>query len=388
MTDRPNTPAPSESNGLNSARQFNLLALAVILLSLFALAQTFWFRRGGGAIEPRTVVPRGDLAEDEKSTIHLFRESSQSVVYITTSQVGRDFRFNMMEVPKGTGSGFIWDEHGHIVTNFHVIEGANRCRVSLSDQSTWNATVVGAAPERDLAVLKIDADGTPLRAIPVGTSADLQVGQKVFAIGNPFGLDQTLTTGIISGLGREIQSRTGRRIEGVIQTDAAINPGNSGGPLLDSAGRLIGVNTAIYSPSGASVGIGFAIPVDSVNRTVARLIRDGRIVRPGMNIEIAADVVTKKLGIEGVLIRAVLNGGAADKAGLQPTTETDDGSIVLGDVITAIDGQPVTTGDELLSILEERQVGDQIKVTFLRHARTKQQTKQETTVTLQKLATP
>lgn len=391
MNTNPNAfgnPNSDETARTAPVRQFNLLALAVVALSILAISQTF-FSRGRlavGPIEPRVVTPRGDLAADEKATIELFREASQSVAHITTSEVGRNFRSNSMtEVPKGTGSGFLWDNHGHVVTNFHVIEGADRCRVTLADQSVWNGTVIGAAPDRDIAVLKIDAPVEVLKPIVVGTSSDLLVGQKVFAIGTPFGLDQTLTTGVISGLGREIQSRTGRRIEGVIQTDASINPGNSGGPLIDSAGRVIGVNTAIFSPSGASVGIGFAIPIDSVNRTVTRLIRDGRIVRPGLNINVAPDTVTQKLGLKGVLILAVLNGGAADQAGLHPTTEDDHG-IHLGDILTAMNGKPLRSGDDLLAALEEHEAGDVVKFKILRNAKTKQQEELEVAVKLQALS--
>ena len=250
----------------------SLVPLLVVLVAALVVLQLWGlFNRGGlprfaldPAAEPRPIAPAGDLAADEKATISLFKQSSQSVVHITTATLGRDFALNIEEIPRGSGSGFLWDEKGHIVTNYHVVENSNRFKVTLADQSTWDAVGIGAAADKDLAVLRIDAPAERLRPLLVGTSADLEVGQKVFAIGNPFGLDQTLTTGVISGLGRQIQSRTGRTIDGVIQTDAAINPGNSGGPLLDSRGRLIGVNTAIFSPSGTSAGIGFAIPVDTV----------------------------------------------------------------------------------------------------------------------------
>ena len=231
---------------------------------------------------PRAVSPRGELWPDEKSTIGLFRQASPAVVNITAIGVQRDlFTLNLYQIPQGTGSGFVWDTKGNIITNFHVIQNAAVAQVTLGDQSNWKAQVVGVAADKDLAVLRIDAPAERLRPIPLGTSKELQVGQSVFAIGNPFGLDQSLTTGVISALGREIDSVTRRPIQGVIQTDAAINPGNSGGPLLDSAGRLIGVNTQIYSPTGASAGIGFAIPVDTVNRIVPELIRSGKIIRPG-----------------------------------------------------------------------------------------------------------
>jgi S1-C subfamily serine protease len=227
--------------------------------------------------QPRTVTPRGELASLEKSVIELHKKTAPSVVHITTEGLQRDmYSRNVYKVPEGTGSGFVWDDGGHVVTNYHVIQKAAGAQVTLADGSKWQARLVGVAPQKDLAVLWIDAPKDKLVPITVGSSHDLQVGQMVFAIGNPFGLDQSLTMGIISALGREIESVTHEPIKDVIQTDAAINPGNSGGPLLDSAGRLIGVNTAIYSPSGASAGIGFAIPVDEVNATVPELIRTGK----------------------------------------------------------------------------------------------------------------
>ena len=232
------------------------------------------------AAETRTVAARGDLAADEEATIALFRRASPAVAYITSVALRRDlFTLNVFEIPQGSGSGFVWDASGHVVTNYHVVASAGATRVTLADRSSWDAELVGAAPEKDLAVLRIDAPHDRLQPLAIGSSADLLVGQKVFAIGNPFGLDRTLTTGVISALGREIVSPARLTIRDVIQTDAAINPGNSGGPLLDSAGRLIGVNTAIYSPSGAFAGIGFAIPADTVGWVVPELIAHGRIER-------------------------------------------------------------------------------------------------------------
>ena len=251
----------------------------------------------------RPVEARGDLASDERNTIDIFRNAAPSVVYITSIALRRNlFSLNVQEIPQGTGSGFIWDSQGRIVTNYHVISDANRLEVTLADHSSWKAVLVGAAPDRDLAVLQISAPADTLRPIAVGESKNLLVGQKVFAIGNPFGLDQTLTTGVVSALGREITAATGRTIHDVIQTDAAINPGNSGGPLLDSAGRLIGVNTAIFSPSGASSGIGFAVPVGEVNRVVPQIIAKGKLIRPGLGITLANRRLTEELGLEGVLI--------------------------------------------------------------------------------------
>ena len=258
----------------------------------------------------RTVVPRGNLAEDEKSTIELYNRSKQCVVHITTLANRRSaFSLNVQQVPEGTGSGFIWDEGGHIVTNFHVIQNADAAEVTFSDNSTYPARMVGYYADKDLAVLKVDAPKSKLKPIPVGKSEDLQVGQKVFAIGNPFGLDQTLTTGIISALGREIDSVTKRPIKNVIQSDAAINPGNSGGPLLDSAGLLIGVNTAIASSTGHSAGISFAIPVDEVNRVVPELIRHGKITKPALGVTLAPDHLAKQLGSKGVMVLETLPEG-------------------------------------------------------------------------------
>ncbi len=315
---------------------------------------------------PRPVVARGDLADDEKNTIEVFRQAAPSVVYITSIALRRNiFSLNVYEIPQGTGSGFIWDEHGRIVTNFHVISDANRLEVTLANHTTWKAVLVGAAPDRDLAVLQISAPAKDLHPIQVGQSADLLVGQKVFAIGNPFGLDQTLTTGVISALGREIKSITGRIIHNVIQTDAAINPGNSGGPLLDSAGRLIGVNTAIYSPSGASSGIGFAVPVDAVNRVVPQLIRHGRIIRPGLGVTLAPPRLTRELGLEGVLILNVLPGSNADKAGLRGSRQVR-GGLVLGDIIVAVNGHAVRSYEALRDQLENHRVGEQVILTLLR----------------------
>jgi S1-C subfamily serine protease len=297
------------------------------------------------------------------------------VVNITALGVERDFfTLNLYQIPQGTGSGFIWDTTGNIITNFHVILNADAAQVTLADQSNWRARVVGVAPDKDLAVLKIDAPTNKLHAIPIGTSKDLQVGQSVFAIGNPFGLDQTLTTGVISALNREIESVTRRPIQGVIQSDAAINPGNSGGPLLDSAGRLIGVNTAIYSPSGASAGIGFAIPVDTVNRIVPELIRSGKITRPGLGVQIADEQIAQRLGVKGVLVVDVAGGSAAARAGIQPTRRDAAGRVRLGDVITAIDGRKVESPNDLFLALEKYKVGDTVTVTSLRDGRTVQTT--------------
>jgi len=358
--------SPRQSPHRPSSSGVRLGILLGLLLAVFAL----WILRSRWQpppAEPRAITPRGDLAADEQSMIALFRQASPSVVHITTMAVRQDaFSFDVMQLPQGTCSGFIWDAAGHVVTNFHVIQEADAATVTMTDHSTWKAHLVGAYPDKDLAVLRVDAPAASLHPIPLGTSHDLQVGQKVFAIGNPFGLDQSLTTGIISALGREIQSVTQRPIRDMIQTDAAINPGNSGGPLLDSAGRLIGVNTAIYSPSGVSAGIGFAIPVDEVNRLVPQLIRHGRVIRPGLGIQIGPDRLAAELGLSGVLILGVVPDGPAAKAGIRPTRRMSGGRIELGDVIVALDGQPIRSVEDLLTALDRHQVGSRVKVTLLR----------------------
>ncbi len=358
-------------------RKPSIIRAALLTLALAALPS--WSSAAPAEPPLRPIAPRGPLQEDEKSNIAVFKTASRSVVHITTVEYATDlFSRSVMQVPRGTGSGFIWDEAGHVVTNFHVIQGANAARVTLADQTTWKAALVGAFPDRDLAVLRIDAPKDKLKPILIGESGNLQVGQKVYAIGNPFGLDQTLTTGIVSALNREIESVTQRRIRGVIQSDAAINPGNSGGPLLDSAARLIGVNTAIYSPSGASAGIGFAIPVDEVRRIVPRLIRDGKFIRPTLGIQGAADSVRRALGLPpGIIIVGVEAGSPADRVGLRPFRRARDGSVIPGDQLVAIAGTPVANDDDLLNILENHQNGDRVSITLLRNGQ-----RQERIVTL------
>lgn len=345
------------------------LALFVLIcIGLWLVFNPLQRRLFNPGAEPRAVTARGDLADDELNTIDIFRENSSSVVYVTSIALRRGFfSLNAVEIPQGTGSGFVWDKEGRIVTNYHVISDANRVQVTMADQSTWKAVLVGAAPDKDLAVLQISAPGDKLRPIPIGTSRDLLVGQKVFAIGNPFGLDQTITTGIISALGREINAITGRTIQGVIQTDAAINPGNSGGPLLDSAGRLIGVNTAIYSPSGAYAGIGFAVSVDEVNRVVPELIRHGKVIKPGIGASLADEHLARRLGVrEGVLVLNVEKGGSAQRAGLRPTSQYR-GEIILGDIITSVSGNKVNSYDELRRELEKYSIGSEVVIKVFRN---------------------
>jgi S1-C subfamily serine protease len=302
---------------------------------------------------PVDPLPSG-LAASELRDIEIFRRASPSTVFISRIvSVRRGFSFDVTRMEQGSGSGFVWDTDGHVVTNFHVIDARQGTEyvVKLADRSEWEARIVGVAPEKDLAVLRIEAPRALLEPLARGVSADLAVGQKVLALGNPFGLDQTLTVGIVSAVGRDLTSPTGRIIRDVIQTDAAINPGNSGGPLLDSSGRLIGVNTAIYSPSGAYAGIGFAIPVDTVEQLVPQLIRYGEPIRPGIGIVPAYDSQARRLGIEGVVIVEVLEGTPAARAGLTPVTIDRRGRI-SGDVIVGANGQRVRTLAELQDVFE------------------------------------
>jgi len=356
------------------------LAAAALLL-LWQALPSLERRILGVAATPRVVTPRGDLADDEKTTMELFEKAKGSVVYITTRERVMDpWTRNVFSIPQGTGSGFIWDEQGHVVTNYHVVANASEARVRLSDGRDNSAGLVGASQAHDLAVLRIGVAFNRPPPVLLGTSQNLKVGQKVFAIGNPFGLDWTLTTGIVSALDRSLPSDQGGVIEHLIQTDAAINPGNSGGPLLDSAGRLIGINTAIFSPSGTFAGIGFAVPVDTVNRVVPELIAGGKYVRPALGIEVDEDLnrqVTQKLDVEGVLVLRVMPGSAAEAAGMQGARIDAEG-ITPGDIIVSVDDKPVDSVAKLLSRLDDFRVGETVRVTVLREGG-----KTELTVTLQ-----
>lgn len=323
------------------------------------------------AVKPRPVAKAASFTHDEQRTIHVFERNSPSVVYIATTRRVLDmWTRNISERPSGTGTGFIWDRSGHIVTNYHVVEGHRTAKVRLSDQRIFDAEVVGASPEHDLAVIKL----TDTRNIPppvqIGRSSDLKVGQKVLAIGNPFGLDHTLTVGVVSALDRSIDSSRST-MENLIQTDAAINPGNSGGPLLDSSGRVIGVNVAIFSPSGASAGIGFAIPVDTVNRVIPRLVQHGRYIRPILGITMNDDAsrqVSRRLNTKGILVLRVQPGSPAFQAGIQGTEVAVGGNdLILGDVIQSIDGKAVEKSSDLTAIMDNYRLNDVVKVRLLRN---------------------
>lgn len=319
-----------------------------------------------GQAAPRPINPRGPLTAEEKANIAVFESSKASVVYISTSDRVLDYwTRNVLTVPHGTGTGFIWDSAGHVVTNLHVVADAAEASVRLADGRDYVASLVGVSEAHDIAVLKIRIPTKSAVAIPIGTSHDLQVGQQVYAIGNPFGLDWTLTTGIVSALDRSLTGENGVLIQHLIQTDAAINPGNSGGPLLDSAGRLIGMNTAIFSPSGASAGVGFAVPVDTVNRVVPELIAKGRYAAPSLGIqtdETLSRAIARQLGVNGAAILRVHPGGPAEKAGLRGVRFGRRNAIFPGDVIVGLNGKQVDSVARLVALLDDCKPGDEVRV--------------------------
>jgi len=374
----PPRPAPPRSGSFAPSGWLLLMMLIVLAAVLFHYRTPIWNDLFNPQAGPRAVTAGGNLSEAESSQIEIFKSASPSVVHVTTSiSVARGP--DVFSMPRGAGTGVVWSEEGYIVTNYHVISGAETATVTLADNTTLRATTVGADPATDIAVLKIPATRGQLQPITIGTSSELQVGQNVFAIGSPFGLDQTLTVGVISGLGRQIPNadQTGM-IADVIQTDAAINPGNSGGPLLDSRGRLIGLNTAILNPNnqGSSIGIGFAIPVDALNRVVPQLIRSGRVERVGLGVFVIGESEIaryREQGVEGldepgVLIRSVEPGSGAAQAGLRGNRYDEaTGEYELGDLIVAVDGTPISTLADLSKALAGRGVGDTVALTIFRN---------------------
>ena len=367
--DAPHSPGVTRVR--ENPRLANTLMILALISSFTACVLLLWDHDATRA-EPRETTARGPLTAAELATVEIFRKASPAVVHIQIP--GRVDLRRMRQIPEGSGTGFLWDDQGHIVTNFHVVNGIREVLVIFSDNQAIRARVVGAAPSRDIAVLRLVDSRDGVHPLPLGTSRDLQVGQKVYAIGNPFGYDQTLTDGIVSALGREITSLARTKIWDVIQTNAAINPGNSGGPLLDSAGRVIGMNTAIFSPSGASSGIGFAIPVDSLARVVPDLIGYGRFNRPVFGFKPADSRVREHLGITGVLVEDVTPGSAAARAGFKPTYVSRGGKILLGDVIVAIDGKDVKNRVDLDRVMDSYRVGDTVTVTLERDGKRRQET--------------
>ncbi len=342
----------------SDAMKYLWAVLLVSLISVFAGAR---FTLLASSEYPDALTP------EEENNVAIYGDVSPSVVFVTTTQVRRHrFSRNALEFPHGSGTGFLWDDSGLVVTNFHVIAAANRITITLQSGNLYEARVIGKAPEKDIVLLKIDAPGENLKGIPLGDSSSLAVGRKVLAIGNPFALDTTLTVGVVSALGREIKSTTNRTIKNVIQTDAAINPGNSGGPLLDSRGRLIGVNTAMLSPSGASAGIGFAIPINTLRAIVPVLLEHGHLPRPWLGVEVLSDYWTRRYRVKGIAIVSVKNNSSADRAGMVGMREDLRGNIYLGDVIIAINGKPVGTENALDAQIQRYDPGESVRVTTVK----------------------
>lgn len=364
------SPQPFRASSLRIVSRLIVFALAIY--GAWYLGQDT-YRRIEAAAEPRPVAPRRELMADEQAVIGLFEAAKGSVVFISTQERVLDYwTRNVMTVPRGTGSGFIWDEQGHVITNLHVVQGGSQAIVKLADGRDFEAEFVGGSATHDIAVLRIKTPQNAPLPIPVGSSNDVQVGQKVFAIGNPFGLDWTLTTGIVSALDRSLSGEDGRVIQHLIQTDAAINPGNSGGPLLDSAGRLIGMNTAIFSPSGASAGIGFAVPVDTINRVAPELIAKGRYAPPSLGIEVddvLSRAIARQFGVAGAAVFRVRQGSSGERAGLRGVRMGRRDSIVPGDVIVAIDGKEVDSGALLAARLDDHKPGETVRLTIWREGK-------------------
>jgi len=335
--------------------------------------------------EPKATAERlAELLPYERGIVEVFQKVSPAVVNVSNLAIASRrtsyFSWDTQEIPRGTGTGFVWDLKGHIVTNYHVIKDADAVSVNFADQTQRRAEVIGYYESKDIAVLKIDLPASRLTPVEPGSSRDLLAGQTVLAIGNPFGLDHTLTTGVVSALGREIRALDNRPIQDVIQTDASINPGNSGGPLLDSRGRLIGMNTAIFSPSGTSTGIGFAIPVDTVRSIVTQIIETGKVTRPGMGVTLFPDSIAARLSVKGAIIREVVSRSSAAKAGLTGTRRNDEGNILLGDILTEVDGKKIEDNDDLYREIDKHKVGDDVEVGYIRDGK-----KGKTTVKLQSI---
>lgn len=367
-----------------SARQIILLAFASAIIAVGTIAclvnfGTSWQLRETANLASAEETPQGitnpSSVNDEQNSIEVYKTLSPGVAFITSTSIGENFYGQEFERERGSGSGSVIDNQGHILTNYHVIEGAQKLTVSLGGDKVFPAKVIGGDPDTDLAVIKIEPPREGLTVVQLGDSDKLSVGQKVLAIGNPFGLDRTLTTGVISGLQRPIRARNGRPIDAAIQTDASINPGNSGGPLLDKYGRMIGINSQILSPAGGSVGVGFAVPVNTAKRVIPQLIQFGEFRRAKLGVDAFPVKRLQEQGLDlpvetGLLLRAVVNGGAAQQAGLRGLSRDSSGDIVLGDIVTAIDGEAVNDMDDLYRYLDKKQIGSTVQVQVYRDGKT------------------
>jgi len=379
----------------NNQRRPVIINLPLLTIILLIAGLSFWFFYSNRGYQydpdaaPRAITPRGSLTEMEQTNIALFENASPSVVFITTIVSKRNmFSWDVFKIPKGAGSGFVWDREGHIVTNLHVVEDALNGNVELkvrfADQTEYNAFIIGGDRTNDVAVLHIDAPPEQLVPISIGTSNDLRVGQMVYAIGNPFGFDHTLTTGVVSALGREVMIEGKRKVSGLIQIDASINPGNSGGPLLDSASRLIGMNMAIYSPTGTSLGIGFAVPVDKVNLIVPQILQFGRTGRAGLGVISFPEHIRKNIAEKspefkrGFIIREVVRGSAAEAAGLRSARILRGDYLAGADIIIGVDNHDIDKEEDLTRVLGNYKPGDKVQLRFVRDKKD-----YETKVTLQ-----